>query len=157
MTEKESKPQIDEVVEKKEKVAETKKAASEEKKESPTPTEVKSEISKKPVAKTTPKEEKVEETKEASADATPEVKKDVAEKVEAETKPEPENAKEPEAEVLSAIRRHNPLMFDFVLKRTLRVGGTGFGTAPFQTRDFFGKAAGNKIGSSPNQVGRLPL
>ncbi len=44
---------------------------------------------------------------------------------------------EPEAEVLSAIRRHNPLLFDFVLKRTLRVDKHAFGTAPFQTRDFF--------------------
>ncbi len=65
--------------------------------------------------------------------------------------------KEPEVEVLSAIRRHNPLMFDFVLKRALRVGEMRFGTAPFQTRDFFGKAAVKKMGSFPNQVGRLPL
>ena len=41
------------------------------------------------------------------------------------------------AEVLSAIRRYNPLLFDFVLKRTLRVDGKAFGTAPFQTRGFF--------------------
>lgn len=41
------------------------------------------------------------------------------------------------AEVLSAIRRYNPLLFDFVLKRTLRVDGKAFGTAPFQTREFF--------------------
>ena len=44
---------------------------------------------------------------------------------------------EPEAEVLSAVRDHNPLLFDFVLKRTLRVDQKGFNTAPFQTREFF--------------------
>ena len=49
MTEKESKPQVEEVVEKNEKVAETKKAASKEKKEPPTATEVKSETSSKPL------------------------------------------------------------------------------------------------------------
>lgn len=44
---------------------------------------------------------------------------------------------EPQAQVLSAIRRHNPLLFDFVLKRTIRIGGKGFGPEPFQTRGFF--------------------
>lgn len=42
-----------------------------------------------------------------------------------------------QAEVLSAIRYYNPLLFDFVLKRTLRVDGKAFGAAPFHTRDFF--------------------
>lgn len=42
-----------------------------------------------------------------------------------------------QADVLSIIRDHNPLLFDFVLKRTLRFDGNAFGTAPFQTRDFF--------------------
>ncbi len=45
--------------------------------------------------------------------------------------------KEAEAEVLSAVRHHNPLLFDFVLKRTLRFDQKAFGTAPFQTREFF--------------------
>jgi mannonate dehydratase len=44
---------------------------------------------------------------------------------------------ESEAEVLSAIRRHNPILFDFVLKRTLRFRGKRFGIEPFHTRDFF--------------------
>jgi mannonate dehydratase len=44
---------------------------------------------------------------------------------------------EPEAEVLSAVRYHNPLLFDFVLKRTLRVDQKEFSAAPFQTREFF--------------------
>lgn len=46
---------------------------------------------------------------------------------------------EADADVLSAIRRHNPLLFDFVLKRTLSVGGKRFGPAAFQTRDFFNR------------------
>jgi hypothetical protein len=49
----------------------------------------------------------------------------------------------PDAEVLSAIRRHNPLLFDFVLKRTLRVDGKGFGPAPFHTGDFFNRLSPN--------------
>ena len=42
-----------------------------------------------------------------------------------------------EAEVLSAIRLHNPLLFDFVLKRSLRIEQKQFSHEPFQTRDFF--------------------
>jgi len=42
-----------------------------------------------------------------------------------------------EADVLSGIRRHNPLLFDFLLKRTLRIDGHALGPAPFQTRNFF--------------------
>jgi hypothetical protein len=44
---------------------------------------------------------------------------------------------EEESETLSAIRHHNPLMFDFVLKRTLKIDGQRFGPQPFMTRDFF--------------------
>jgi mannonate dehydratase len=44
---------------------------------------------------------------------------------------------EPQAEVLSAIRRHNPLLFDFVLKRAIRIDDRAFGPEPFQTRAFF--------------------
>jgi len=42
-----------------------------------------------------------------------------------------------QANVLSAIRHHNPLLFDFVLKRSLRIDQKAFSTAPFQTRKFF--------------------
>jgi mannonate dehydratase len=45
--------------------------------------------------------------------------------------------KKNEAEVLSAVRNYNPLLFDFVLKRTIKFDGKSFGTAPFQTRTFF--------------------
>ena len=44
----------------------------------------------------------------------------------------------PEAEdPLKAIRSHNPLLFDFVLKRALRANGKAFAPAIFETRDFF--------------------
>lgn len=42
-----------------------------------------------------------------------------------------------QSDVLSAIRRHNPLMFDFVLKRSLEFDGNRFGVEPFHTRGFF--------------------
>ena len=41
------------------------------------------------------------------------------------------------APLLTEIRQHNPLLFDFVLKRNLRVNGKGFGAAVFETRAFF--------------------
>ena len=41
------------------------------------------------------------------------------------------------AEVLREIRLHNPLLFDFVLKRTLRSNGKSLSTRVFETRGFF--------------------
>jgi uncharacterized protein len=41
------------------------------------------------------------------------------------------------APVLGEIRAHNPLLFDFVLKRSLRRGGKGFAPRVFETRRFF--------------------
>ena len=41
------------------------------------------------------------------------------------------------APVLREIRTHNPLLFDFVLKRHLRSRGKSFSPAVFQTRRFF--------------------
>jgi len=41
------------------------------------------------------------------------------------------------AGVIKALRGHNPLLFDFVLKRHLRAGGAAFAPAVFETRDFF--------------------
>lgn len=41
------------------------------------------------------------------------------------------------ARVLSEIRQHNPLLFDFVLKRSLRSGGKAFARRVFETRRFF--------------------
>jgi len=36
--------------------------------------------------------------------------------------------------VLVAIRRHNPLLYDFVLKRSLRLNGKGLAKGVFETR-----------------------
>jgi mannonate dehydratase len=41
------------------------------------------------------------------------------------------------APVLTEIRRHNPLLFDFVAKRSLRSGGKRFANSVFETRGFF--------------------
>ena len=41
------------------------------------------------------------------------------------------------AAVLKEIRAHNPLLFDFVLKRHLRSGGRAFPASMFETRKFF--------------------
>jgi mannonate dehydratase len=41
------------------------------------------------------------------------------------------------AQVLTEIRRHNPLLFDFVLKRALRSGGRALSAGVFETRPFF--------------------
>lgn len=40
-------------------------------------------------------------------------------------------------EILIEIRRHNVLLFDFILKRSLRSGGRGFSAGVFETRRFF--------------------
>jgi uncharacterized protein len=39
--------------------------------------------------------------------------------------------------VLRQLREHNPLMFDFVLKRSLRAGNSRFAAGIFETRRFF--------------------
>ena len=41
------------------------------------------------------------------------------------------------APVLREIRLHNPLLFDFVLKRQLRSNGTSLAASVFETRNFF--------------------
>ena len=41
------------------------------------------------------------------------------------------------APVLREIRLHNPLLFDFVLKRSLDSNGTRFAPRVFRTRGFF--------------------
>jgi hypothetical protein len=42
--------------------------------------------------------------------------------------------------VLETIRQHNPLLFDFVLKRHLSSRGLHFAPAIFETRGFFDRA-----------------
>jgi mannonate dehydratase len=44
------------------------------------------------------------------------------------------------APTLKAIRAHNPLLFDFVLKRHLRSGGKSLARSVFETRGFFERA-----------------
>lgn len=41
--------------------------------------------------------------------------------------------------VLVAIRRHNPLLYDFVLKRSLRLNGKPLAKALFETRQVFAR------------------
>jgi uncharacterized protein len=41
------------------------------------------------------------------------------------------------APLLTEIRKHNPLLFDFVLKRNLEVNGKRLAPAVFETRPFF--------------------
>ena len=41
------------------------------------------------------------------------------------------------AEILKQIRAHNPLLFDFVLKRHLQSNGKRFPAGVFETRGFF--------------------
>lgn len=43
--------------------------------------------------------------------------------------------------VLEAVRRHNPLLFSFVLKRHLHSNGRRFGASVFETRPFFDRSA----------------
>lgn len=43
--------------------------------------------------------------------------------------------------VLESIREHNPILFDFVLKRHLRSRGKGFAPDVFQARRFFSRTA----------------
>lgn len=45
--------------------------------------------------------------------------------------------KESAVEPLKEIRRYNPMLYDFVLKRQLRWNGKGFSTAVFETKKFF--------------------
>lgn len=53
-----------------------------------------------------------------------------------------------QAETVRALRPHNPLLFDFVLKRALRYGGKGFAPVVFETRRLFGKSS-TAVGSNP--------
>lgn len=47
---------------------------------------------------------------------------------------------------LKTIRAHNPLLFDFALKRLLKLDGKGFPASVFETRRFFGPAASYNTG-----------
>jgi predicted TIM-barrel fold metal-dependent hydrolase len=45
------------------------------------------------------------------------------------------------APLLKGLREHNPLLFDFVLKRSLRAGGKRLAAGIFETRAFFDRSA----------------
>jgi mannonate dehydratase len=45
-----------------------------------------------------------------------------------------------EVPVIVEIRRHNPILFDFVLKRRLAAGGRRFASGVFETREYFAAA-----------------
>lgn len=53
--------------------------------------------------------------------------------------------------VLKGIREHNPLLFDFVLKRALRSQGRRLPAQVFHTRDFFAKAFGRHSAGLPSE------
>lgn len=48
-------------------------------------------------------------------------------------------------EILSALRRSNALLFDFVLKRSLNLNGARFLPGVFETREFFVRLSNNAI------------
>jgi len=47
---------------------------------------------------------------------------------------------------VDALRQHNPLLFDFVLKRTLRAGTAALPARVFETRPFFEAATSTATG-----------
>ena len=55
---------------------------------------------------------------------------------------------EEDAETLAVLRRHNPLLFDFALKRRLQVDGRSFGPAVFETRRVFAPPAAQRLRNS---------
>jgi hypothetical protein len=57
------------------------------------------------------------------------------------------------APVLAAVREHNPLLFDFVLKRHLRAGDQRFPKSVFETRSFFERQG--SAASSPAAVSMM--
>ena len=53
-----------------------------------------------------------------------------------------------EARVLTEIRRHNPILFDFMLKRLVRSGNKCFSPRVFESRRVYGPSAGFPIGET---------
>ena len=47
-----------------------------------------------------------------------------------------------EVDTIRALRQHNPLLFDLVLKRRLRLGGRGLPASVFETRRVFDRGVG---------------
>lgn len=57
---------------------------------------------------------------------------------------------------LRQIRRHNPLLFDLVLKRRLRDGSARFASDVFETRRHFAGRTATVAGASRTGIGRRP-
>ena len=53
------------------------------------------------------------------------------------------------APLCKSLREHNPLLFDLVLKRSLRAGGKRLAAGVFETRTFFDRPAGRGDGVAP--------
>ena len=53
------------------------------------------------------------------------------------------------APLFKGLREHNALLFDFVLKRSLRAGGKRLAAGIFETRAFFDRPAGRGEGAAP--------
>ncbi len=56
------------------------------------------------------------------------------------------------APLFKGLREHNPLLFDFVLKRSLRAGGKRLAAGIFETRAFFDRRAAHSEGAAPAAV-----
>ena len=52
------------------------------------------------------------------------------------------------ARALTEIRRHNPILFDFTLKRLVRSGNKRFSPRVFESRRVYGRTAGLPIGET---------
>jgi predicted TIM-barrel fold metal-dependent hydrolase len=57
------------------------------------------------------------------------------------------------APLFKGLREHNPLLFDFVLKRSLRAGGKRLAAGIFETRAFFDRSAGRGEGAAFKAAG----
>jgi len=57
------------------------------------------------------------------------------------------------APLFKGLREHNPLLFDFVLKRSLRAGGKRLAAGIFETRAFFDTRAARGEGAAPIAAG----
>ena len=58
------------------------------------------------------------------------------------------------APLFKGLREHNPLLFDFVLKRSLRAGGKRLASGIFETRAFFDRPAARGEGAAPEAARR---
>jgi mannonate dehydratase len=56
------------------------------------------------------------------------------------------------APLFRGLREHNPLLFDFVLKRSLRADGKRLAAAIFETRAFFDRRTGRGEGATPEAL-----